>query len=70
MISFFPFGLQSFWRKYAADRDLPATWKPHILGRQEKYNKMKYLKPTSKGDLLGVPFLANKGGRLATDRKY
>jgi len=45
--------IQSFWRKYAADRDLDATWKPHIQGREDKYNNMKF-KKNSNNDLLGM----------------
>ncbi|XP_066935799.1 potassium voltage-gated channel subfamily KQT member 1-like [Clytia hemisphaerica] len=55
--------IQSFWRKYAADNDFPATWIPHTTQHKD-YESNLLRTPrksinhqrSSKPDMFGVPF--------------
>ena len=53
---------QSFWRKYAADNDFPATWIPHTTQQKDDSNLLRTPRKSvnhqrsSKPDMFGVPF--------------
>lgn len=52
------FSFKCFWRKFAADNDLPATWSPHTQTKDEVLRApRKNTNPkTGKSDMFGVPF--------------